>query len=145
MSATNNGSVLIRNKTKSPKKGNNGNHGKAGRSGRKSRAEEMGLMRLLNECWPLAERKKCIRKLARRASDGNIEAARLLLAYAYGKPKEMTDLDVSSQGCPLITEIIVEYAKDSSKIIQLNQRLKNGIAHDSRANLTAVRRFSCQA
>ena len=64
------------------------NGGKRPDAGRKSRAEEMGLMRLLNECWTLAQRERVIRKLAALASKGDIEAIKLLMAYAFGKPTE---------------------------------------------------------
>lgn len=79
-------------------KGNNGNHGKKGHSGRKSKAEELGLERLLHECWTPAERRACIKKLAKDAKSQDFkerhEARKLLLAYAFGRPKETQDQDV---------------------------------------------------
>jgi len=73
-----------------------GKGGQKGRSGRKSKAEEMGLQQLLDECWTLDERKECVRKLSVRASKGDLESIKLLLAYTYGKPvdrKEITGPD----------------------------------------------------
>ena len=81
-------------------RGNSG--GKKGRSGRKSKAEEMGLQALLAECWTEADRKACIRALAERAKKGikfDMEAVKLLMAYAYGRPverKEVTGADARS-------------------------------------------------
>lgn len=75
------------------KPGNKAGGGKKGRSGRKSKAEEMGLAKLLDECWTVADRKACIRKLAQDAKSKTFktrhEARKLLLAYAFGKPKEL--------------------------------------------------------
>lgn len=71
-------------------KGNSG--GKKGRSGRKSRAEEFGLDKLLNECWTMADRKKCLMALAGLANGGDLDATRLLMSYAYGKPRESVDM-----------------------------------------------------
>lgn len=66
--------------------------GQKGRSGRKTKAEEMGLNALLDKCWTVAEREKCIRSLARQASAGELEAIKLLMSYAFGKPRESVDL-----------------------------------------------------
>jgi hypothetical protein len=77
-------------------RGNKLGGGKKGASGRKSKAEEFGLAKLLNECWTLAERKACIKKLAASAKDGDLEATKLLLSYAYGKPPQ--SVDITSKG-----------------------------------------------
>lgn len=74
-------------------KGNSG--GKKGRSGRKSKAEEMGLKALLDKCFTQADRETLIKNLvkeARRAPLMNMEAAKLLLAYTFGKPVEKHEL-----------------------------------------------------
>lgn len=62
--------------------------GKRPNSGRKSKAEEMGLAALLDQCWTLTDRRKCIERLAQQASAGEMEATKLLMAYTYGKPVE---------------------------------------------------------
>ena len=59
-----------------------------GRSGRKSKAAELGLPRLLDKAFPIAERLELFRTLHNMARDGNMEALKLLLAYTYGKPSE---------------------------------------------------------
>ena len=56
--------------------------------GRKSRAEELGLTKLLDECWTDTDRKATIKKLAELAKRGNIKAIEILMAYTYGKPVE---------------------------------------------------------
>lgn len=61
-------------------------------AGRKSKAEEMGLSALLDKCWTVAAREKCIRSLAQKATKGEIEAIKLLMSYAFGKPRESVDL-----------------------------------------------------
>jgi hypothetical protein len=63
-----------------------------GRSGRKSKAEEMGLAALLDECWTVEQRKKCIKQLAKNAEAGDMDSIKLLLSYTFGKPKESVDL-----------------------------------------------------
>lgn len=69
--------------------------GKKGRSGRKSKAEEMGLAPLLNEAFPIEDRKAVIENLRRIATGHDdkvaVSAANLLLAYTYGKPKESVE------------------------------------------------------
>lgn len=72
------------------------NGGKRSNAGRKSKAEELGLIALLEECFTLADRKKVLLALvkeAKRAPQVNMEAAKLLLAYTYGKPKESVEID----------------------------------------------------
>lgn len=87
-------------------KGNSG--GKKGRSGRKSKAEEMGLATLLNKCWTRADREACIRALARNAktpqSSDFMDAAKLLMAYMFGKPKEQVE-HINPDGTPLLQPV----------------------------------------
>lgn len=61
-------------------------------SGRKPNEVRLELQNLLNEGWPLAERQKAIQKLAEQASQGNADAIKTLLAYAYGKPTERKEI-----------------------------------------------------
>lgn len=74
----------------SGKKGNSG--GKPGRSGRKPKFDEEALMILLDSAWPEKEREAAVKKIAFRASNGDLEAFKLLMAYFYGKPKEKHEL-----------------------------------------------------
>jgi hypothetical protein len=75
-----------------------GNGGKRQGAGRKSKAEELGLQKLLDKCWTQAERRACIKKLAQDAKSKDFkersESRKLLLAYAFGKPKERHDVNL---------------------------------------------------
>lgn len=76
-------------------KGNRG--GQKGRSGRKSRAEELGLTSLLDGCWTQAQREEVVNALYLAAIGGNVPAAALLMAYAYGKPTETIKATITHQ------------------------------------------------
>lgn len=82
------------------KPGNKLGGGKRGRSGRKSKAEELGLAQLLDKCWTQAHREECITRLSAMARTGNLDAMKLLLAYAYGKPVERREL-TGADGAPV--------------------------------------------
>lgn len=62
--------------------------GQKGKSGRKARFEYAKISDLLDKSWPAADRRAVIRSLHGEAKDGNVQAASLLLSYAYGKPTE---------------------------------------------------------
>lgn len=69
--------------------GRKNNGGKRSNAGRKSRAEEAGLRQLLDQCWTDDDRRKCIKALVAQTKSEenfNLDAVKLLLAYAYGKP-----------------------------------------------------------
>ena len=89
-----------------------GSGGKKGRSGRKSKAEEMGLVALLDKCWTKKDREDCITKLALTAKDplanDRMDACKLLMSYAFGKPKEQV-AHVGEDGGAI--EIIVNHVK----------------------------------
>lgn len=89
-----------------------GSGGKKGRSGRKSKAEEMGLMALLDKCWTKKDREECILALAvtasNPASDDRMDAVKLLMSYAFGKPKEKVEHG-GADGLPI--EIIVRHVE----------------------------------
>jgi hypothetical protein len=76
-------------------------------SGRKSKAQELGLYKLLDECWPLSDRKIALKKLAENAKMGDIASNKLLLEYTYGKPTERHEIS-GPQGSPL--SVIVDSA-----------------------------------
>lgn len=63
--------------------------GKRPNSGRRSKAEEMGLRALLDECWSLADREACVKKLAAMAKVGDLGAMKLLMEYTFGKPVQV--------------------------------------------------------
>lgn len=71
-------------------KGQSGNPG-----GRPSEARQQ-LQALLDECFPLAKRRKLIKLLVEDAASDDYErrkeARPLLMAYAFGKPKEQIEL-----------------------------------------------------
>ena len=67
------------------------NGGKRTNSGRKSKAEELGLADLLDRVWDVKKREEVITALHKKAKLGNEKAAALLLAYAYGKPKDTVE------------------------------------------------------
>jgi hypothetical protein len=69
-------------------KGNKLGGGVKGKAGRKSKAEELGLEKLLADCWTDKDRRVCIKNLAIQANRGEMEAVKLLMSYAYGKPTE---------------------------------------------------------
>ncbi len=73
-------------------KGQSGNPG-----GRPSQARQE-LSELLMVSWPVAKRKATLRKLAEMAEAGDLESARLLLAYAYGKPVERQEVQAEISG-----------------------------------------------
>lgn len=53
---------------------------------------------LLDKCWTKADREKLIRNLAKEANRAplmNMEAAKLLLAYTFGRPVQVMATDAS--------------------------------------------------
>ena len=76
--------------------GRSKNGGARPNSGPKPKAERLGLEALLDKCWTKADREACIRKLAQKAkdplSDDFMDAAKLLMAYTFGKPTEHKDI-----------------------------------------------------
>lgn len=91
-------------------KGNKG--GPKGISGRKTKAEELGLPRLLEECWTLPQRHEVIAKLHEYAISGGktaVSAASLLLAYAYGKPTEKIQLISPTEADNAIISALAAY------------------------------------
>lgn len=60
-------------------------------AGRTSKAEQLGLVELIDRAWPAESREKCFRNLGVMFENGNLEAGKLLLGYAVGKPKEIKE------------------------------------------------------
>lgn len=86
-------------------KGRSGSGGVRRNAGRKSKAEELGLAALLEECWTQDDRKDCITQLASKASDGDMESIKLLMAYAYGKPVDRKEIG-GKDGAPIEISIV---------------------------------------
>lgn len=82
--------------------------GKKGRSGRKSKAEELGLVALLNKCWTVEARKRCLDRLAEDCESIEFqvrhEARKLLMAYTFGKPTERHEIS-NLDGTPLMAPV----------------------------------------
>src|SRR5215211_4007994 len=90
--------------------GRKANGGKRSNAGRPSKAEEAGLHLLLDECWTDDERRKCIRALVAKTKPGkdfSLEAVKLLLAYAYGKPVDRQEI-TGANAEPVQVNIILE-------------------------------------
>lgn len=71
------------------------NGGARSGAGRKRREQELELHGLLLESWPTSDRRATIERLAEIAkgeTKGAVEAAKLLLAYAYGKPIDRQEI-----------------------------------------------------
>lgn len=69
-----------------------GRGGKKGRSGRKPKFDEEELLDLLSSAWPKEARLEAMKAMAMRASRGDLEAFKVLMAYSYGKPKERHEI-----------------------------------------------------
>lgn len=74
----------------------------------------MGLQALLDKCWTLADREKCIRALAKTAnsplSSDRVDAVKLLMGYTFGKPTERHEL-TGKDGEDLLKQITVVVKK----------------------------------
>ena len=80
-------------------------------SGRKSKAEELGIARLLEDCWTIEQRKEVISSLHLLALSGGksaVSAATLLLSYAYGKPTEHVKVETIDKR-QLAAELLEEF------------------------------------
>jgi hypothetical protein len=62
--------------------------GKRAGAGRPPKSNEEELQDLLKKGWSKKQRLEAIKKAAHRASLGDLEALKLLMAYTFGKPKE---------------------------------------------------------
>jgi hypothetical protein len=132
-------------------KGNPG--GRKGISGRKPLAVELGLPRLLEQCWTPEERREVIRTLHALAIDKDnrncVQAAKLLLAYAYGKPTEHVEVTATDSHDDRLGPARRSYILTALPAIQLNHpdwtsdELKQAAEHQFEAwieglNLNAV-------
>lgn len=78
-----------------------------GRSGRKPGPFKPLLAELLDEAWPKNKRRLVVQALVDAAiDDGNVEAAKTLLNYTYGKPAQRHEIS-GPDGGPLEVELDV--------------------------------------
>ncbi len=92
--------------------GRKNNGGARPGAGRKRKADELELQSLLIEAWPLEQRRLTLERLATKArgdTKDSIEAAKLLLAYAYGKPIDRQEVSGPDGGAVPIQ--IIEFVK----------------------------------
>lgn len=87
----------------------NGRGGRRPGAGRKRKADELELMNLLNTAWPLSERRAAIERLVEMSKNSfnKLDAIKLLLSYAYGKPVDRQEIS-GPDGGPLPMEVILE-------------------------------------
>lgn len=78
--------------------------GVKGRSGRPRKLTKLQLESLLNDNWPLADRRAVIKSLHKQAIAGNVEAAKVLLFMAYGKPPARHEIS-GPEGRPLAVQV----------------------------------------
>lgn len=71
-----------------------GHGGKRRGAGRKPKASELDLQSLMDSCWTDRQRKETIKAWAKRAEMGDLEAGKMLMAYAYGKPTEHRQIEI---------------------------------------------------
>jgi hypothetical protein len=81
--------------------------GVRGRSGRKPKLLKAFLEELLDEAWPRNKRLMVIKRLHDAViDDGDIDAAKTLLAYAYGRPKSQVELS-GPEGGPMEVDVSI--------------------------------------
>lgn len=67
-----------------------------------------GLQALLDKCWTAEDREECVAKLSSLAKQGNLDAMKLLMSYAFGRPREVKE-HTGLDGAPIKHEIRVHY------------------------------------
>lgn len=73
----------------------NGHGGRRPGAGRKPKAHDIELHGLLGDAWPQEKRLAALQKVAEMAESGRadaLDAIKLLLAYAYGKPIDRQEI-----------------------------------------------------
>lgn len=80
--------------------------GQSGNPGGKPGAARQELNDLLDVTFPLAKRRKVLRKLVEDAELGNHEARVLLLAYTFGKPVERKEI-TGADGTPFKGYVLI--------------------------------------
>lgn len=69
----------------------NGHGGRRTGAGRPSRVDEAAVATFMDNHWPVEDRVKVVRSLHTQAVSGNYRAAQILLAYAYGTPRQVVE------------------------------------------------------
>jgi hypothetical protein len=85
--------------------------GVRGRSGRKPKILKAFLEDLLDTSWPFKERQALIRNLHALAMTGDLEAAKILLGYTYGRPRAQVELSGPDGGPMEVDVSVVEQFK----------------------------------
>lgn len=85
--------------------------GQSGNPGGRPSTRKAELEALLSEVWTPTSRKRVLKKLVTDAEQGDHDARTLLLAYAYGKPKD----DVEHTGGLRIEVVYADGATDASE------------------------------
>ncbi len=90
--------------------------GKRPGAGRKSDAQKQGIDLLIAQAVTKADWLKVIKKLVMLAMAGDTKAAKILLEYAYGKPRQAVEL-TTPEDRPVQIQIV--------EVAQPNQRSRN--------------------
>lgn len=75
----------------------NGHGGPRPNSGPKPRAEIQQLRDVMDGAWSATSRKKAIGATARLAEQGDAQALRVLMSYAYGTPRSGDDFEIEDR------------------------------------------------
>ena len=81
--------------------------GQSGNPGGRPAIKRLELTNILNKTWTLEHRKKAIEQAAAAAAAGDLDALKLLLAYAYGKPVERKEV-TGENGDPLAFKVYIQ-------------------------------------
>jgi hypothetical protein len=88
-------------------------HGKRPGAGRRPDAVKAELKTLMDTCVPVNVRERILRKQVEKAVDGELEAAKFLFAYLYGKPVDRKDITSDGEAIGVFGyEIIVPGTRD---------------------------------
>src|ERR1051326_5162264 len=121
-----------------------GNPGGRKGSGRKSKAEELGLEKLLQDCWSEKDRKACITKLAEDAKSDDFKirhpSREMLFSYAYGRPKIQADVnhfDFTPEDLDLLNDYELECFLAGTDLRTLLTTARRRIAKEKAATAAA--------
>jgi len=82
-------------------------------AGRKSKSIEAGLNDLLDSIWTPERKTQTIEKIAFRAEQGDLEAAKFLFAYRFGKPIDRIEV-TGEDGGPVQIQMIEAIRPDGA-------------------------------
>jgi len=66
--------------------------GRRPNAGRRSHIDKESLRALMDHCVPIETREQIIQRQIEKALEGELEAAKFLFAYLYGKPVDRKDI-----------------------------------------------------